>query len=188
MNRLLQGEVGWRQRRHAMLDTCLVALRAWLAVFPRWLEIVAGRWADSVNPAMRGNANLTNQRLAARLIGVGAVHVHPMRVEVFGQRRRHDAAGEIRFHPVEGHAKRCAARATEKTGMGHTSLVSDRTRESVALADVTGFETRLEPLHALCRGAMRERIRHDPALRLFLQGIVADGRRRVERRFDIARL
>ena len=44
-----------------------------------------------------------------------------------------------------------------------------------------------EPAHALLGGAVGERFRHDASLRLLLQAVVADGRRRGERLFDFSR-
>src|SRR5262245_20029751 len=60
--------------------------------------------------------------------------------------------------------------------------------ERVALAQVAGLVTALEPAHALRRRTVREGIRHDVTLRLLLDAIVADGACRVERALDVARL
>src|SRR5690349_10887566 len=61
------------------------------------------------------------------------------------------------------------------------------TVERVALVDVAGLEATLEPGHALRAAAVRERLGNDRALRLALQGVVADLRRRIQRRLDVAR-
>jgi hypothetical protein len=42
-------------------------------------------------------------------------------------------------------------------------------------ADVAGFETFLEPAHALLGGAVSEGVGHDVSLRLFLKPVVSDG-------------
>src|SRR5262249_2512810 len=51
--------------------------------------------------------------------------------------------------------------------------------ERVAGLRIARLEAPLEPLHALRRRAVRERLRLDVTLRLLLDAIVADGGRRV---------
>src|SRR5882724_9705205 len=63
-----------------------------------------------------------------------------------------------------------------------------RGRERVTRGDVPLIETRLEPVDALLRRAVRERVRDDRASRLPLQPIVADGARSSERLVDVAGL
>src|ERR1700754_181840 len=75
-------KIGRSQRLHPMAKSCLVALRAGLSVLPRRLQVVAGGWAYVVDAAMRGDAHLADERLAARLVGVRATHRDPMRVQV----------------------------------------------------------------------------------------------------------
>src|SRR3990170_5637685 len=60
--------------------------------------------------------------------------------------------------------------------------------EGVASLKLAALIAALEPTHALGRRAMGESVRHDIALRLFLDAIVADGARRVESLFDVAGL
>src|SRR5690348_8233905 len=55
----------------------------------------------------------------------------------------------------------------------------------VAARRVTALIPGLEPLLALRRCAMRERVRRHATLRLLLDAVVADGRRRVERVRDL---
>src|SRR3990170_6903688 len=60
--------------------------------------------------------------------------------------------------------------------------------EGVASLELAALIAAFEPTHALGRRAMGESVRHDIALRLFLDAIVADGARRVESLFDVAGL
>src|SRR4051812_14947283 len=60
--------------------------------------------------------------------------------------------------------------------------------KGVAVLGPSGVEAALEPPHPLRGSAVGERFRHDAALRLLLQAIVADGRGGVERLFQVARL
>src|SRR5262245_43513721 len=60
--------------------------------------------------------------------------------------------------------------------------------ERVAVADVAAFEAGAEPAHALLGRAVRERVRHDAALRLALQRIVADRGRRADRALHVTGL
>src|SRR5207247_9865894 len=46
--------------------------------------------------------------------------------------------------------------------------------EGIAVAGLAAVDAAFEPACALCRGAVRERVRHHFAARLPLQGIVAD--------------
>src|SRR5437763_17054932 len=61
-------------------------------------------------------------------------------------------------------------------------------RKGVAGGDRPLLEAGVEPVLPLLRAAMREAVGHDPALRPPLQRVVADRRRRAQRRLDIARL
>ena len=45
-----------------------------------------------------------------------------------------------------------------------------------------------EPSQTLCRGSVREAVRHNPASGLLLKGVVANGSRSPEAFFDITRL
>ena len=58
--------------------------------------------------------------------------------------------------------------------------------ERVTAAEIASLDTFPEPLHALLRGAVRERLRHHVALALFLQTVVANGRRRIQCLLDVA--
>src|SRR5271166_4002407 len=60
--------------------------------------------------------------------------------------------------------------------------------ESIAGGDRSFLEAGIEPALALRRGAVGKGIGHDIAARLFLQLVVADGRGRLQRCLDIARL
>lgn len=59
-------------------------------------------------------------------------------------------------------------------------------REGVALSDLALGKAGLEPTHALRRGAVGERVRHDTALALLLQTVIANRVGRIQRFFDIA--
>src|ERR1043166_3261285 len=61
-------------------------------------------------------------------------------------------------------------------------------RERIAVLRPAGIQAALEPAHALRGRAVREGLRHHAPLRLFLQTVVADRRRGVERLGDIARI
>src|SRR5207247_1086042 len=63
-----------------------------------------------------------------------------------------------------------------------------RGAERIALGDLAGGEAALEPPHALCGGAVRERLRRHATLRPALQPIVADGRGGAQTFLEIARL
>ena len=69
-----------------------------------------------------------------------------------------------------------------------TELAEVLRAERVALIRVTALEARVEPLHALCRRAVRPGVLVDGAGRLSLQRVVADGGRRADRLFDVALL
>src|SRR6266536_992906 len=63
-----------------------------------------------------------------------------------------------------------------------------RAPEGVAARHRTALEPGVEPAYALLGRAVGERVGHDIALRLPLQAVVADRRRGLERRFDVALL
>src|SRR5690242_9106778 len=60
--------------------------------------------------------------------------------------------------------------------------------ESIAAFELAALITALEPALALGRGAVSEGVRHDIALRLLLDLVVADRARRIQRVVDIAGL
>src|SRR6266516_5685874 len=63
-----------------------------------------------------------------------------------------------------------------------------RAPEGVESRHRSALEPGVEPAHALLGRAVGERVGHDIALRLPLQAVVADRRRGLERRFDVALL
>jgi hypothetical protein len=69
------------------------------------------------------------------------------------------------------------------TGMLILQLLS---AEGVTLIHLPRFQPGCEPTRTLCRGAVGERVRHHIALGLSLQPIVAYGRSRLQRRFNIS--
>ena len=60
--------------------------------------------------------------------------------------------------------------------------------ERVTGLDIAGFQPSREPLCALLRGAVRERIRDYHAARLSLETIISDCGGGAQRRLDVARL
>src|SRR3954470_652032 len=64
----------------------------------------------------------------------------------------------------------------------------DAASERIALRHVTALDPALQPADALRRGAMGEALRHDIALRLLLQRVVADRLGGAQAGLDIAGL
>lgn len=94
------------QHRQAMRQPGLVALRADRPEFPRGRHLPAHRRPLQVDAAVRGLSHGALQRRATRVFGVRTAHRQSMRVELFGQLRRHGTAKKgRRFRPMEGHAK-----------------------------------------------------------------------------------
>src|ERR1700675_1214928 len=60
-------------------------------------------------------------------------------------------------------------------------------RQRIAARNLAAIEAGLEPALALFRGAVGEGIGHDVALHLFLQAVVADRSRGLQRLVDVAR-
>src|SRR5215471_12308822 len=80
------------------------------------------------------------------------------------------------------------ARAVARASRTTKEPLKLRRPESVAAGDRSALEPGIEPALTLLGGAVGEGIRHRIALRLLLQGIVADRRRRAQRRLDVTRL
>ena len=100
--------------------------------------------------------------------------------------RRSVSAGAIgrRWNAV---VKRVRTSGQGRADRRSARLCSQRLRcERVAALDVARGEAGLEPALALRRRAVRERVGHGVAARLLLQRVVADRRRGVQRRIDVA--
>src|SRR5213595_3955660 len=88
--------------------------------------------------------------------------------------------------------RRCQTRAGRETHAGAALPVRPTPSKLARAEGVAGlrpaaFEPLLEPAHALLRGAMGERFRHNPALRALLQRVIPDLGCGVEPVLDIAR-
>ena len=103
-----------------------IALRAWLAVFPRRLQFAAGAGSLRIHRAMRFDPDFAAQRDAMRSFRPGATHRQAVRIEAFGQVHGQAVAACARYGlgPVEGDDEGGAAGAAGQAGMraGHAPL------------------------------------------------------------------
>ena len=73
-----------------------------------------------------------------------------------------------------------AYQVSSKSVVGHAEELIDR-------IEVARSDPFTKPSQTLCRGPVRETVRHNPASGLFLKGVVANGGRSPKAFFDITR-
>src|SRR6185295_10239696 len=131
---------------------------------PPWLPGTQREYTSAVSMALRPESTKRSSRRKA--VGSSTVQPKTLPPRTSGAMRRPERPRVRR--PMEG---------LKRGG-----------RERIAVLRPAGIQAALEPAHALRGRAVREGLRHHAPLRLFLQTVVADRRRGVERLGDIARI